>query len=270
MENITTENKKGFFQNDRKLVCSMLVFYGVCILGVIATTFWGLARRNQAISANATATAAIIATQQTKATATAIARLADQDQYEYIERFDKISTQWFVGEYDKKYANAKLSIKDGVYIWDITDPKNFAQATDFYKGNKIKDFDIYVDLKFVESSKVGSTCSGLFFRKPYAGWGYGAYVFTICNNSHFKALHYDRDGWQTITYSDYESRIRNSDWNRIEISARKDDFIFAINNEEVFEMTDDRLKTGSLGILVDIEKENSALIWFDNFGYQSR
>jgi hypothetical protein len=35
-------------------------------------------------------------------------------------------------------------------------------------------------------------------------------------------------------------------------------------------MTDDRLKLGSLGIFVMIEKENSAVIWFDNFGYQSR
>jgi hypothetical protein len=270
MDNTTTENKKSFLQNDRRLVCSMLVFYGVCIVGVIALTFWGLARRNQTISTNATSTAAVVATQRASTTSTAIARVAKQNSYEYIERFDKVSGRWFVGQYDRRYADAHISIKDGFYMWDVADPKSFTQATDFYKGNKLKDFDIYMDLKFIESSKAGAACSGFFFRRPYAGWEFGAYTFIICDNSHFKVLHYDRNGWQTITYSEYETAIHNSDWNRIETSARVDHFTFTINNKQVFEMTDDRLKLGSLGIFVMIEKENSAVIWFDNFGYQSR
>ena len=52
-----TENQKGFFQNDRKLVCSMLVIYGLCIFGAIAVTFWGLNRRQLTLSANGTSTA---------------------------------------------------------------------------------------------------------------------------------------------------------------------------------------------------------------------
>ena len=93
-------NKKSFLQNDRMLVCSMMMFYGICLLGAIAATFWGLNRRNQAISANATATAAVIATDQAQVTATAIARLEEQDNYEYIERFDKVTGLWFVGSYE--------------------------------------------------------------------------------------------------------------------------------------------------------------------------
>ena len=269
MENTTTENKKGIFQNDRRLVCSMLVFYGMCIVGAIAITILGLNRRNQTISAHATSTAAIMATEQAKVTATAVARAAAQDNYEYIERFDKVSGRWFVGKYESQYGDVQISIKDGVYIWDVADPKNFTQATDFYKGNKLKDFDIYMDLKFVESSETGAVCSGLFFRRP-SDWEYGTYVFNVCNDSRFKVLYYEGDSWQTITSSGYESSIKRSDWNRIEISTRKDHFLFTINNAKVFEMTDDRLKQGSLGIFIEIQKENSAVIWFDNFGYQSR
>jgi len=270
MESTVTENKKGIFQNDRRLVCSMLVLYGVCIVGAIAVTILGLNRRNQTISANATATGAVLATQQVNATATAITRLAAQDKYEYVERFDKNTGYWFVGQYDREFGDVQIKIEDGTYIWDIVDPKGFTQATNFYKGDKLKDFDVYMDIKVVESSAVGSACSGIFFRKPYASWDLGTYVFTICNNSHFKILYYGRDGWQTITYSEYERVIQSSDWNRIEISARKDHFTFTVNNKEVFEMTDDRLKTGSLGIFIEIEKENSTVIWFDNFGYQGR
>src|SRR5215213_5869072 len=98
-----TENQKGFFQNDRKLVCSMLVMYSLCIFGAIAATFWGLNRRQLTLSTNATSTAFAVATQQANVTATAVAKLAEQDQYEYIERFEKPSRRWFVAQYDPQF-----------------------------------------------------------------------------------------------------------------------------------------------------------------------
>ena len=270
MENKTTENKKSFFQNDRRLVCSMLMFYGLCFFGLVFGAFLWVNQRDQMVSANATSTAAVVATQRAAITSTAIARATEQNNYEYIEHFDKYSKDWFIGQYQRQYGNAHVSIRDGAYIWNVKDPKSFTQATEFHKGNRLTDFDIYMDSKVVESSKIGTVCSGFFFRKPNTDWKYGAYVFTVCNNSHFKVLYYGKDGWQTITYSDYEREIQNTDWNRIEVSARDDHFTFIINNKKVFEMTDRRLTTGSLGIFIDIEAGNSAVIWFDNFGYQSR
>ncbi len=270
MEPQSTSDKKGFFQNDRLLVCSMLAFYGICIFGCIGAVFWGLNRTNQTITANATSTASVNATQQAMRTATALARAADQDTYEFVERFDQISGRWFVGVYNKRYGDARIAIKDGIYIWDIANSKDYTLSTDFYKGNKLKDFDIYMDSKFVEGSRLGAVCSGFFFRRPSQAWTNGAYIFTICNDSHYEIQFYNESGWQTITNSDYESIIQRSDWNRIEISASGERFEFIINGLTVFEMTDDRLQAGSLGIFIDMDKDNSAEIWFDNFGYRSR
>ena len=98
----TTENQKSFFKNDRKLVCSMLVLYSLCIVGLIAATFWGLNRRRLTLSTNATSTAFAIATERAIVTGTAAAKLAEQDQYEYVERFDETSRRWFVGPYDRQ------------------------------------------------------------------------------------------------------------------------------------------------------------------------
>ncbi len=272
MEQQTTENKKGFFRNDRRLVCSMLVVYGLCILGLIATTFWWLDHRQRTISANATSTAGALATEEAKVTATAVARLAEQDQYEYVERFDKPSGYWYVGMYDenKKFGDTQLSIKDGVYIWAVADTKGFTQSIDFSKEDKVKDFDVYVDSKVVQGPKESTVCSGLFFRRRTSDWNDGAYTFSICNNAHFEVHYYGDNKWQTITYSEYERAIQPSEWNRMEISARGDHFTFIVNNTKVFEMTDDRLKEGGLGLSVNMDEGNSATIWFDNFGFQSR
>ena len=270
MENTTTENKKSFFKNDRLLVCGMLTFYGVCIIGAIAATFWGLNRRSQTVSANATSTAAVIATQQAALTSTAIVRISEQDKYEYIERFDKVTGDWFVGSYEKQYGDLRMTIKDGVYIWDITDAKGFTQSTDFAMGKKVRDFNVYVDLKFVEDYNTGAACSGLFFRKPTNDLNDGHYTFAICDDSRFEIYFYRENRWQNLAFIEHENSIQPSDWNRIEIIARKDHFTFIINNIEVFEMSDNRLKAGSLGFFIDVDKENPAVIWFDNFGYQSR
>ena len=270
MENNPTENKKGLLQNDRVLVCGMLLFYGFCFIGLGGAAFWWLNQRSQILSAGATSTAIAANTEQAGLTATAITHRAEQDQYEYIERFDKITGRWFVGSYDKQYGDVYIKIKDGFYIWKVTDPKGFSQSTDFQRQNKIRDFDVYMDLKFMEYTKFGAVCSGFFFRKSSNDWEDGVYTFTICNDSHFEIHYYGNKKWQVITKSKYEGAIRRRDWNRIEIHARGDHFIFIVNNAEIFEMTDDRLRDGGLGIFVNVENGNSAEIWFDNFGFQSR
>ena len=264
------ENQKGFFQNDRKLVCSMLVIYSVCILGAIVATFLGLNRRQLTLSTNATSTAFAVATQQANVTATAVAKLAEQDQYEYIERFEKASRRWFVGQYDRELGDASVAIKDGVYVWNIVTPKDYTYGVDFYRGSGIKDFDVYMDAKFVEDSAPGTACSGFVFRKSSLGWDDGAYVFFICNDSHYEIYYYQNEKWDTILVSKYQDVIRSGDWNRIGIGARGDHFTFTINNEEIFEMSDARRKSGSVGIYIQVAEDNSAILWFDNFGFQSR
>jgi hypothetical protein len=269
-QQLSTENPTGFLRNDRKLVCSMLVVYGLCILGAIAVTFWGLNRRQLTLAANATSTAHAIATKQASVTSTADAFLIEQGQYEFVERFDKTSKRWFVGRYEPEYGDVTVSIEDGVYMWNIADSKEYSQGTDFYRGSSIRDFDAYMDLKFVEESGLAIVCSGFSFRKSSLGWKDGAYVFSICNDSHYEIYYYQNETWDTILISEYSDTIQAREWNRIGINARSNHFIFTINNIEVFEMTDDRRKSGKLGIYIEVEQDQSAILWFDNFGFQSR
>lgn len=121
MENTPIENKQGFLQNDRMLVCGMLMFYGACILGVIALTFWSLKSRGQTRSANATSTAAVAATEQANATAIAIGRATEQAQYKLIDGFDSYSSssRWTYGSQNNDYWEGSTLIKDGVYIWEV-------------------------------------------------------------------------------------------------------------------------------------------------------
>ncbi len=264
-----TENKKGFLQNDRLLVFSMLAFYGLCLIGLIAATFWWLDRRQQVISANETATGIAVATQHANATSTAIVRATEQSHYEIVERFDTVSGRWLTGIVDSEYWKGRRAIQDDSYLWEVKEvKKTFISWADFYKGDKITDFDVYVDTKVLDSSP-GDVCSGLLFRISPEGWDSGGYYFALCSNSLTTiSYHTEKDGWETITRIPYYER--SNDWNRLEIIARGTHFIFFINGDWIYEMDDDRQKVGGLALVMELNKKVSAEIIFDNFGYQSR
>jgi hypothetical protein len=157
------EDKNSSLRNDRRLVCGMFVFYGLCILGLMAGTLWVLDQRSKKISANATSTAFARSTQQAKVTATAIAHATEQTQYEVIDRFNSNAENWKIESSDNEYMNGSISITKGVYLWNIQQvKKTFVWWANFRKEDKFEDFDVYVDSKIVDREP-GDACSGLIF-----------------------------------------------------------------------------------------------------------
>lgn len=274
------ENRKSFLLNDRLLVCSMLVFYSLCALGFILATVWWLNTRTQMVTAAATqtrvsqnirstATAEAFATQKAISTGTAIARATEHGNYKFIDHFDSNASRWAAGDQDNEYWVGTTYIRDGVYTWDVNRvKKTFVWWSDFHRGVVMDDFDVYLDVKFVEGSG-GDVCGGLVFRKSSKGWQHGAYFFKICNDSTYKIQYHGQDGWENVSTWKYEPAIQRTDWNRIEISARGDHFTFTINNLKIYEMDDGRSSEGGLAILIDIPDDNPAVIEFDNFGYSA-
>ncbi len=269
MNQTEIDGNKNTRKKDLRFAGGMLGIYLACCILSIGGTFLLIKEDRKVSSANATATTKAVAAQQANATATATFRTTEHDNYEFIERFDSVSTLWYVGAYDRRFAIANTAIQDGFYIWDIEDPMGNTQGTDFTLDYKIKDFDVYIDSKFVESPGSGAVCGGLSFRRPSEDWAFGGYMFMICDDSRYNVSYYDKDGWRAITQN-YDDSILSAGWNRIEIIARADDFSFFINNKHVFEMTDDSSKEGRIGIYIHVDDGNSAVLWFDNFGFQSR
>lgn len=264
-----SDNKKSFFQNDRLLVCSMLVFYGLCGIGLIAVIFLGVNRRAQTVAINSTSTAIAFGTQSAEATATAIIRSTELAGYEIIDRFDSNANHWFVGANDSSYWKGSTEIKDGVYIWYVEDvKKGFIDWSDFPGNDYIKNYDTYVDTK-IGSSLTSKDCSGLIFRKAPLGWDTGGYTFMVCNGGYFNMYYHNYEsGWQKIA-SQYHSSIHPLDWNRLEVSANGSHFVFRINNQVVYETDDDRQPTGGVALIIDVDDPETKIL-FDNFGYHSR
>jgi hypothetical protein len=271
MDNTTAESKKGFLQNDRRLVCGMLAFYGMCIIGIIGATFLWLNQRNEALSVSATSTANAIAAQQTLGTATAAARATDLAQYELIDRFDSNKNRWQSGPLLGPDWKGKLQITSGIYVWDIDDVyQNDAMISMEFDpvNNYMKNYNTYVDTKF---SKIpsGIACSGLMYRRAPLGWNTGGYSFMICNGGYFNIYYHNaKDGWQEI-HSQYHPSIQSRDWNRLEVLVNDSHFVFLINSQIVHEIDDDRQQVGGVDLMVIVEEDGTQIL-FDNLGFQSR
>jgi hypothetical protein len=266
----TTENQKGFLQDDRKLVCSMLVVYSLCIFGCIAAVFWSLNSRRLTLSNNATSTAVAIATQQANVTATLSARMTEQAQYKVVDDFSDNEMDWLTETVRDEFMDGSLGIYNGSYVWNIEKLKQpFIYWANLRGVYGAEDFDVYVDSKITPAAS-GEVCSGFVFRTASSDWEEGGYTFSVCNNSYFDVSYYEKGEWTAISDLIYSTSSLREDWNRLEIIARGNHFTFFVNNEEVYEMTDDRLQRGGLALLIEVSDVDSATIRFDNFGFQSR
>jgi len=269
MESITpVEEKRSLLHNDRLLVCGMFIFYGLCFLGLIGAAIWGIGRANNQIAVDATSTAQALSTQKAQAISTAVARSTQQAKYEIIDPFDDNGRQWLVESIDDEYLTGKISVSTGLYVWNIHKVKQpFVYWANVFLNRDVRDFDVYVDSKFVQATH-GNACTGLVFRTVSWDWEDGAYIFSVCNDAYFDVDYYKDGDWESLSERIYSTSFKEDDWNRLEVSARGDEFTFRINNELVYELTDDRIKEGGLALLVEMEGEDPATIWFDNFGLQ--
>jgi hypothetical protein len=259
------EGKKSFLRNDSVIVCSMLAVYGICILCLLGGAFWGLNQRSRRIFANATATAA-----QENATATAIQYITEQAEVGLTDSFNDKSLYWPVGPIEDEYSTGLTAVTDGIYVWNIEEVKQpFVHWEFFQGGSRIRNFNISIDSKMAEDA-ARNTCSGFGFRTASSGVSQGAYAFLVCKNSYFHVSYYERGKWEAISGEEYSSAIQAYDWNQIEVSAQGDYLTFSINDETVSEVVDDRLPSGGLALLVEVNEEEPTTIWFDNFWFQSR
>ena len=263
------DKKKAVRKSDLRFAGFVLILYTICCILFGVGTFFSVKEDKEYQRANATATEAAMATQFAYSTATSIAHVTEQAEYEFVDHFNE-DTGWLVRPFRNDYFVGSSTISGGIYNWKIDQvKKTFVYWADSNKGINIKDFDMYVDTRIIEDNP-GDVCSGLVFRKPSSTWDGGAYIFSVCTDSFFNVYYHKQDEWESLSGEVYSEAIKDDDWNRLEVSARGDHFVFTINNVVVFEMTDDRQPYGRLTLYIEVNKKEPVSIWFDNFGLQRR
>jgi len=220
------------------------------------------------VQAQATATAFAL---QLQATATAQAKTNLLAGYTHYDTFDDNANDWRAGEESNEYWVGKTAIENGRYLWQVDETLGtFIAWADFGGEQALTDFDAAV-LAQRTAGQPEDVCYGLFFRKSPDGFEAGSYSVSVCDNGYFSTLYYDESvGWEKFQDWTLSDAIYPDQPNLIEISARGSNFVVSINNQQVADFSDDRLKEGSVALFIDFYEQAPGTVWFDNFALQPR
>jgi len=229
--------------------------------------------QSTATSQNATATAEAKATAQAvqQATATAETRamaqsvLATQAPWRplFVESFADNRRGWPIGIQQDEFIAVTSAITTGKYLLTVNPKKGNSYWNMFPTGGKaLTDFSAAVSLRFIrgsgDSGSAGSYAYGLVFRHVNDDYGF----FGLQNNGKFRMLVVYHTGiYQDITQS--APAIRQSGQaNRIAVRAIGSNFIFLINDQVVWQLTED-MAPGEIGLGVDVRsKQDEAQVEF--------
>jgi len=180
------------------------------------------------------------------------------------DSFDDNTNSWFVGPSNDTFANSSVSITDGQYLVDIT----ALQGVFWALTPTVKNLNnFYVTVEVENKTGPASSDYGLACRISSGNKYYFAiaaedqvYSFMVLNNSQ----------WTTIVDWTDSSQINTTGSNQIGVLAKGTSFSFFINGELVDQTDDSTLKSGKVGVAVELAKAgDTAQIAFDNFQVQA-
>ena len=221
----------------------------------------------QAAQATATAQAAqTTATAQAQAAATVEAgmdaTLLEASHWPTIlyDDFSADVNDWPSGEYSDELVEGNRQFTDSQYHWEAT---AFGGVVWWSIPEVSPVSDLYLT---VEARRVsGNTDSqyGLLFRRADRD---NYYIFRIRDDGDYQFRTRYEGEWHTLISWTESGTIQPGEVNRLTVVAEGSHFTFYINDQYVDEYDDDRLSSGTSGLLLGLNKEGDTVVFeFDDF-----
>jgi serine/threonine protein kinase len=175
------------------------------------------------------------------------------------DNFDDNKNEWFTGDESDEYGRTIAEIVDGRYR--VTqEAKKGVFIHNSLSQTKFGDFMISIDATPVEHN--ASFGYGLTVRENSRG---DLYLFEIDTNGYYSVAVRVNDEWTTLQDWTAFEAINADSTNQLSIQVSSSSFIFLINGEFATSVEDDTLKSGSIGVALELyDPGNKATADFDN------
>jgi hypothetical protein len=214
--------------------------------------------------AEATAQARLDATATAQAQAIADAMIATQTSWPAVitETFNDNHLGWPVGPSEDEFIAVDTTITDGKYAWTVNPKKGGSYENLIPEaGGEFPDFYASVDIQFVRGNDDDGYAYGLVFRRVEDDYGF----FGVESDGRFRVMVVHDTGIYTLI--DYDApAVLPGQPNRLTVRAIGSDFVFQINDQVVWYLSDDSLDPGEIGLGVDaLSQGGEARVEFTNF-----
>jgi hypothetical protein len=224
-------------------------------------------------SATSTASSAVdsaTATIEAQATLDALQPLLTEEKSwpsSFVDVFADNSHKWQTGDVRDSYISGTRSISGGKYTWNVTAVQS---ASDYSLPDmpSQKDFFASVDMNLVKMPDDSDADAGLVFRYNAADQTW--YYFSVNNQGQYYFGWYDGTDWYNLIPETDSAAIFIGQTNRLTVAAKGSQFIFLINGQMVDHFIDDNLKSGTIGVGLNLPQTGEkAVVEFANFSVSS-
>jgi len=180
-------------------------------------------------------------------------------------RDDFDTNTWSTGSVSDEYALATQSIADGKYRWEVEALQGVVlqEIHELFVPFDPESFPYHFSVSLTaEANGPKDVAYGVLFRcVDYDN----LYYFRVSNLGD-AGLYMSRDGqWVELVAPTYTSALLPGQENLLRVVADGPRFSFWINGEYVFQITDDSLTTGNIGVAAELMNQgDEAIVEFDN------
>lgn len=248
----------------------VIVFAGCVTISIIVN------RTNHSTTDNAASTAASYAsgsatdTVEAQATLEALQPILKLEQswpVSFVDPFTDNSHKWTTGDVRDSYITGNRSISSGTYTWNVTTVQS---ASVFSSPDMPDQPDFYasVDMKLVSMPDDSDADAGMIFRDNDTDQTW--YYFSVNNQGQYYFGWYNGTDWYSLIPETDSTAIHQGQTNRLTVGAQGSQFIFLINDQMVDHFIDDNLKSGIIGVGVNLPQTGEkAIVEFANFSVSS-
>ena len=205
------------------------------------------------------------ATVEAKATVAALQPILQLEQswpVSFTENFTDNSHKWETGDVRDDYITGNRSISDGNYTWNVTAVQS-ASDFSFPDMPDQKDFYASLDMKLVKMPDDPDADAGLVFRNNNSDQSW--YYFSVNDKGQYYFGRYDRKDWYSLIPETDSAAILVGQTNHLAVAAQGSQYIFLINGQMVDHFIDDNLKSGNIGVGINLPKTGEkASVQFSN------
>lgn len=181
--------------------------------------------------------------------------------YTYSEDFSKTPANWTTSAFENDAGKAQFTVDKGVFAWDVTALRDMSlkkladPAISIPKG----DFLITVTIRFLEGP--ATTAAGILFHCQDLQ---NLYFARLGSDGSVSVHLLVDDRWQTLGVAKPGKHFLPRDPNRLIVQVHDGKYEVQLNDTAVVSFLDERLRGGTLGLAVEIDKGDHAVFTFDD------
>lgn len=173
---------------------------------------------------------------------------------------DAKTDNWLTGDFADEFATQSLSVANGKYQWKATTPEKNTILWSLPNIDPVSDFSLTVETKKISGYKDNSYGVTVRFVDEE-----NTYIF-LMGGQYFTFQLLSNGEWTSLIDWTETPAIRPGEENQLTIIGEGAHFLLFINDQQVGEVKESRLKSGQVGLAIGLNAAgDEAVFEFDNF-----